>query len=177
MVQDAAPLPGYMEPYGLLCSILQDATNDWRWELGEHKGADLGAGVTTWRARPDGPNIGAIVLHMISAELYWFEQCALGREISAEERKLLMCDEMDVNGGQWPDPPAEPLSWYFDLHDRFRARTLEAVKTWDPPETLKPGGGGQCSLRWIFGHLIQHETYHGGQIVMLNELWKHRHEG
>jgi uncharacterized damage-inducible protein DinB len=30
----------------------------------------------------------------------------------------------------------------------------------------------QMSLRWVLGHVIQHEAYHGGQIVMLHDLWK-----
>ena len=36
MLVDAEPLPGYQEPYGLLCAILQDGTNEWRWELDQN---------------------------------------------------------------------------------------------------------------------------------------------
>jgi uncharacterized damage-inducible protein DinB len=72
--------------------------------------------------------------------------------------------------------PSQPLSWYLDLHDRFRARTLEAVKSWPPADTLKDRAGedNQYTPRWVLGHVIQHEAYHGGQIVMLYDLWKNR---
>ncbi len=27
-------------------------------------------------------------------------------------------------------------------------------------------------LPWVLGHVIQHETYHGGQAVLLSRLWR-----
>ncbi|HWD37243.1 MAG TPA: DinB family protein [Fimbriimonas sp.] len=167
MIVDVAPLPGYPELYGILCATLQDATNEWRWEIN----AELGPEITTWRPRPGGPSIGAILLHMITAERYWFEQVALGRSIPLEDKELLLWDEIDVNEARWPDVPLKPLSWYFALQDRFRAVTLEAVKSWASPETLLEHHGRQTSLRWILGHVIQHEAYHGGQIVALYTQW------
>jgi uncharacterized damage-inducible protein DinB len=170
MVQDAVPLPGYPEPYGLLCAILQDATIEWRTELWD----DLGPEATTWRVRPGGQSIGALLLHMIQAELFWFEQFALGRDLDPEDEQLLLCGEIDADNGIWPEAPSQPVSWYFELHDRYRSRTLEAIKQWPPAESMKDHDGRQRSMRWVLGHVIQHESYHGGQIVMLYDLWKHR---
>lgn len=170
MVNDVAPLPGYAEPYGLLCAILQDATKEWRWELD----GDLGSEVTTWRPQPGGRSIGAVILHMIAAELFWFEQFALDRQIDPDDKKRLLWDELDVDSGTWPDAPAQPISWYFQLHDSYRARTLEAVKAWPPADTLKDLHGWPRSMRWVLGHVIQHEAYHGGQVVVLYDLWKAR---
>jgi uncharacterized damage-inducible protein DinB len=171
MTRDPVPLPGYPEPYGLLCAILQDATSDWRSEL---FGADLGPEVATWRARPGGPSMGAIVLHMIVAELFWFERFALGSEIDADDKKLLMWNEIDVDNAVWPEVPHEPLAWYLELHDRYRARTLESLKRCPPPGALQELHGDQVSMTWVLGHVIQHEAYHGGQVVMMHDLWKNR---
>lgn len=58
MVKDAVPLPGYPEPYGLLCAILQDATCNWRSEIPCHVGPEAYRGgqvlllVDLWRSRP-----------------------------------------------------------------------------------------------------------------------------
>lgn len=172
MIRDIEPLAGYGEPYGLLCAALQDATKDWRQELDWKEEFALGPEVVTWRVRPNGQSIGAILLHMIIAEVAWFEWFVLGRAPSEEDRSLLLWNEIDVDEGKWPDPPAEPLTWYFGLQDRFRARTLEAVKDWPPAETLKEHYDRQVSMRWVLGHVIQHETYHGGQIVLIHDLWK-----
>ena len=74
MLIDANPLPGYPEPYGLLCAILQDGTSEWRLELDPRLTEDA----LVWQAHPGMHSIGATILHMIGAEVFWFEQFALG---------------------------------------------------------------------------------------------------
>ena len=168
MIKDLAPLPGYPTETGVLCAILLDATEDWRLELDPN----LGPEVTTWRVGPGGRSIGGIMLHMIIAEIFWFEMFALDRKPSADDKLNLHWDEIDVDTDKWPEPPAQPLSWYFELYDRYRARTLEAVKDWPSLDTLLPIHGDMRSLRWVFGHVIQHESYHGGQIVLMAQLFQ-----
>ena len=168
MPRDAAPLPGYPEPYGLLCSILQDGTNEWRWELDQNLSEDA----IVWQPSPGSHSIGAVILHIIEVEIFWFEHVALGMPMDPEERRLTMADEIDQDAGRWPEPHRKPLSWYFELHDRIRARTLESIKKWPPADSTKEFHGDQITMRWVFGHVIQHEAYHGGQAVLLQELWK-----
>lgn len=164
---DAAPLPGYPEPYGLLCAILQDGTAEWRGEMDP----DLPDEAVAWQPRPGLHSIGALILHIAVAEIYWFERFALNREWDAEERRLLMADEIDVDDWRWPAPPVQPLAWYFQLHDRIRARTLESVKSWPPADAARVREGRETTMRWVLGHVIQHEAYHGGQAVLLGRLW------
>ena len=170
MLIDVEPLPGYQEPYGLLCSILQDGTNEWRWELDP----DLSEDAVVWQPYPGVHSIGAVMLHIIGVEIFWFERFALGLPPDPEERKLLMADEIDQEAWQWPVPHRKPISWYFELHDRVRARTLESIKKWPAPETAIEHRGDPKTLRWVFGHVIEHESYHGGQAVLLNRLWQLR---
>lgn len=170
MLRDAKPLPGYPEPYGLLCAILQDGTNEWRWELDR----DLSEDAIVWQPAPGAHSVGAVILHIIEVEIFWFEQFVLGMPFTPEERKLTMSDEIDQDAGIWPVPPRQPISWYFELHDRIRARTLESIKKWPAADSTKEHHGDQITMRWVFGHVIQHEAYHGGQAVLLQELWKRR---
>jgi uncharacterized damage-inducible protein DinB len=176
--RDVSPLDGFPEPYGLLCAILQDASRDWRQELAwqgtrDEIDAIFTAEVVTRRMRPGGPSIGAIMLHMIVVEIFWFEVFVLGREFPEEDARLLMANEIEVDEGKWPDPPHQPLTWYFDLQDRYRARSLELIKEWPSPETTKEASwGNRYTPRWVLGHVIQHESYHGGQINMLADALK-----
>jgi uncharacterized damage-inducible protein DinB len=176
MRQDAEPLAGYREPYGGLCAILNDATEDWRGELSDEPAENLGADVMTWRVRPDGQTIGAVLLHMGIVEYWWFQEFVLGRDVSPELKKTLMWGKINVDKGIWPDPPAEPMSWYLALLDECRARMLEVIKEWPAPDVPieMKGVGRSCTPRWVLGHVIQHESYHGGQVVMLQDLWKHQ---
>ncbi|HLP00110.1 MAG TPA: DinB family protein [Fimbriimonas sp.] len=168
MLFDARPLEGYPEPYDLLCAILQDGTNEWRWEIDP----ELGEDAVVWQPYPGAQSIGAIMLHIINVEIIWFERVALEIPPDPNERKLLMADETDVDEAVWPVPHHKPISWYFDLHDQIRARTLERIKEWGHPASTQDLHGDARSMRWILGHVIQHEAYHGGQIVLLHQLWK-----
>lgn len=170
MLIDVAPLVGYQEPYGLLCAILQDATNEWRWELDPH----LSEEAIVWQPHPGMHSIGAVIMHIIFVETYWFERFALAEPWNDEERALLLAGETDVDEWRWPEPPKQPLTWYFELQDRIRARTLESIKRWPSPETTKTHDGRETSMRWVLGHVIQHEAYHGGQAVLLQRLWQLR---
>lgn len=168
MLIDAEPLPGYPEPYGLLCAILLDGTNEWRWEIDP----ELSEDAIVWQPYPGAHSIGATILHIIGTEVFWFERFVLQLPADAEERALLMSDEIDVDQWSWPVPPRKPLSWYFELHDRVRARTLEGIKRWPPAETAREHHDRQVTMRWVLGHVIQHEAYHGGQAVLLSRLYQ-----
>ena len=168
MPSDAEPLPGYQEPYGLLCAILNDGTDEWRLELDQ----DLSEDAMVWQPYPGLHSIGAIILHIIAVEIYWFERFALDLPYDQEEITLAMAQETDVDAWQWPVPHRKPLSWYFEFHDRIRARMLESIKRWPASDTIVEQNGRQKTLRWILGHVIQHESYHGGQAVLLNRLWQ-----
>ncbi len=170
MTYDVAPLDGYQDPYGQLWAIMQDGTREWRGEMDP----DLPAEAIVWQPHENAHSVGGVILHIAAVEVYWFETFALGLTPDPGEMKLLMDAETDQDKGIWPIPHRQPLSWYFDMHDRIRARTLESIKRWGPPETIIKRTTREFSLRWVFGHVIQHESYHGGQAVLLQELWKRK---
>jgi uncharacterized damage-inducible protein DinB len=170
MLIDAKPLPGYQEPYGLLCSILQDGTNEWRLELDPNLSEDA----VVWQPHPDTHSIGGVILHIVGVEIFWLERFVLGLPTDPEERKLVMAEEIDQDEWHWPEPHRKPISWYFELHDRIRARTLESIKKWPAPDFAIGDDDRQSTPRWVLGHVIQHEAYHGGQAVLLNRLWQLR---
>ena len=170
---DAQPLPGYPEPYGLLSAVLIDGTNEWRWEMDP----DLPEEALVWQAYPGGHSIGGIMLHIISVEIGWFERYVLGLDRDPEESALLMVEAFDVDEWQWPTPPRRPLSWYFDLHDRIRARTLDGIRGWPDADVSIIRGDRSRTPRWVLGHVIQHEAYHGGQAVLLQRLWQLKSKG
>ena len=173
MIIDAEPLSGYQEPYGLLCAILQDGTNEWRSELDHNLSEDA----VVWQPHPGMNSIGAIILHIIAVEIFWFERFALDLPSDPEESKILMVDETEVDEWRWPDPHRRSISWYLELHDRIRARTMESIKKWPEADSTREWDGKPRTMRWVLGHVIQHEAYHGGQAVLLNRLWQLRDSG
>lgn len=156
---------------GLLAAQLQDATRDWRVELGEPTRKAL-----VWQPHELGHSIGAILLHLADSEAFWMMQ-ATGVRRPRGEAKALLASEIRQYGGKWPVPPDEPLAWYYGVMDGIRARTLESLRTLDDPDRLiqKPAWGVELSVKWIVSHIILHEAYHGGQAVLLHEQFRRCH--
>jgi uncharacterized damage-inducible protein DinB len=166
---DAAPIDGIPEPYGLLLAILQDGTREWMGELGDLEA--IPAEAMTFAARPGGPTMGAQMLHLTAVEHGWLARAPLGMELTEEDAKILMRDEIDVDKGIWPTPPSEPFSWYLNLYQERRRQTLELAPRWPEAGHVFARSWGSLTMGWIVGHMIQHDSYHGGQIVLLHEHW------
>ena len=166
---DAAPLAGCQSDLGLLAAVLQDGTREWRWEL---------EGVTedaiVWQPFPGGHSIGALMFHIIEAEVFWVEMICKGMPADEALMKEIMSAEIKQDEIQWPTPPRKPISYYFGLHDQVRARMLEHIATLQDPAEVKDRKDHDVTVRWVLGHIIQHEAYHGGQIILLNEIFKRR---
>jgi uncharacterized damage-inducible protein DinB len=164
---DVVPLSGYPVEYAVLLAALQDGTREWREELG-----DVEPRLIAWQPYPQGYSIGGVLLHIAEVEAHWIEVFCLDRELEASETKLYRSHEIDQYAGKWPTCGPEPLGYYYDLLDKVRGRTLESVKAFSNPETVKASRWGRLSLRWVLAHVTQHDSYHGGQAVLLHEMAK-----
>lgn len=163
---DVSPLTGHHPEIGLLLSSLIDSTREWRENLG-----DPPVEAIVWPCFPEGHSTGALILHLIDCESYWFETFCAGLPRDPQEVKLWMSDEVEQQIPRWPIPPAEPIEWYFAEHDRVRARSFEAIKGIDPKRIFK-GRKGEFTFRWVAAHVLQHDSYTGGQAVLVHEMWR-----
>jgi len=168
---DLKPLRGYPMEYGLMLAMLEDGTREWREEL-----KAIGPDGIVWQPVPGSYSIGGILLHIAEVEVFWIEEFCLGRKMSEADETLFMSKEIDQYKGKWPTPPRKPLSYYYSILDDVRGRTLKAVRKIPSPKTLKERRDTQFSMAWVLAHVVEHESYHGGQIVMLKELYRRREE-
>ena len=162
-IHDVLPVADFELQLGLLISMLDDVTQDWREELGEISIEDL-----TWQPFPHGHSIGGILLHIIEVEHYWIHHVASGIELSTAEALTLKAEEIDQYAVSWPTPDDQPLSWYFELQDGYRKKTKELLFDLKDPEKIAQRGESQFTLRWIVQHVVAHEAYHAGQMVLLS---------
>ncbi len=165
MHYDVTPIEGIDPQLGVLLASLDEGTREWRGELGEQ---DQEAVV--WQPAPGAQSVGALILHMVEAELFWLREVAAGEAVPPADYKAVMADQIDQYAGQWPSPPRQPLSWFFAKHDAMRGQTHAIVRRLNDPEHVgKRGERGERSftLRWILQHVLTHEAYHGGQAVLL----------
>ena len=164
---DVAPLAGCQPDLGLLAAVLEDGTREWREEL---------EGVTedaiVWQPFPGGHSIGGLLFHIIEAEAFWVEMVCMGLPENEALFKELMSEQIKQYEVRWPTPPRKPISYYFELQDQVRATTLEHIASLCDPAAVKSRTDYDVTVRWVLGHVIQHEAYHGGQIILLNEMFK-----
>jgi uncharacterized damage-inducible protein DinB len=162
-MRDLTAVDGLEPQLGLLLAMLDDGTREWRGEIG-----DVPEDAVVWQPFPGGHSIGAVILHMADAELYWVQEIAAGQPVSADDEARLLSKQTDQYAVRWPTPPARPLAWYFQQRDEVRARTHQIVRKLGDPGHLGARGDRRYTLRWILHHVIGHEAYHGGQAVLLS---------
>ena len=163
---DTMPLEGYEPEIGLLLATLEDSTREWREELGEVRETEIAR-----RPFEGGPSIGALLLHAAEAEAWWIDEVVGGRPLTPEFKLRTLSGETDVDAGVWGDAPTMPLDAYYEILDEVRYRTREALRGELPnrhvlPDPDRPG----MTVRWVLGHVVQHDSYHGGQAVMLKRM-------
>ncbi len=164
------PLEGYRSDIGLLLAITEDSTREWQGELEQPPIEAI-----TWQPEPGSYSIGGILLHSAWAELFWCSSIA-ETKITESQIETFMRKETNVDGGVWPTPPKKDIGWFFEQHKIVRHQAFEVLKGIDPDKVMTLRDH-EFSLIWILGHLIQHDSYHGGQAVILHELWKKQNRG
>lgn len=148
---------------GLLISTWRDGTREWRDNLGK-----VSQEAIAWQPYPGGYSIGAVMMHMLAWDMWWISERVIGKK-SGEQFKMF-----EPFSREYPTPPNEPVSWYFELMDSIREELFEGLKTIAKPDEVfeRKSGNYTYTPRWVLAHLTEHDSYHGGQLVLLNEMWK-----
>ena len=157
---------------GLLLAVLDNTTREWR----EDELGDVPDETVVWQPFPHGHSIGALILHIADVEAGWLHEVGAGQVRSEAEKAALLSRETDQYKVRWPDATRQPLSWYFARHDEVRARTRELILPLTDLKRATPHREADFTLRWLLGHVIAHEAYHGGQVVLLS-LMRQKQEG
>lgn len=169
---DVVPVAAREPELGLLAGCFNDGTREWRDELGE-----VSDELVVWQPFPKAPSIGTLILHMIDVEAWWIEEVAAGRERPPGEAESLLSDAIRQDDIEWPDCPSKPYSWFLSEQDRIRSRTLQTLAELEGAGTARWIQGyteRSYTARWIAHHVLTHESYHGGQAVLLKTLWERR---
>ncbi len=164
---DALPPAGFEPGLAALLAALDDGTREWREELGDLSEDELVA-----RPFPDGPSIGAVLLHIAEAEAWWLQAVVGGQPLSDEFKRRTLSDETRQDEGVWGEAPRMPYEDYLALMDGVRAETYTRLRNEpDAGRRLKPHPGRPAlTVRWIVGHVVQHDSYHGGQCVLIKRM-------
>lgn len=162
---DSAPIAGFEPQLGLLLAALQDGTREGRDELG-----DADEDLIVWQPKAHSHSIGAILLHIGDCENFWVEEIVAGKTPDQELAKRLLSVETKQYASRWPTPPRMPLADYYAILDDIRKRTFETMRDFHDPADTREHHGQTLTIRWILAHVVEHESYHLGQAVLLKAI-------
>ena len=152
---------------GVLIATLLDGGREWRENLGNPSPEAV-----VWQPYPNGPSIGGLILHIASCEWYWLGNFANGEPEPVGNSAIEYDLALDQYGPHWPAPPAQPIEWYFEILAAQRAQTVEMIRAHGNPKRTLPRKDYEVTYEWIVAHLVEHDSYHGGQAVLLHEMRK-----
>jgi uncharacterized damage-inducible protein DinB len=159
-----------LEPeLALLVAVWQDGTREWLDEIGE-----VPDEAVSFTLGPNSPSIGSLMLHMIDADEAWIRETMLGMPRQPSEAAQA-AEGIDVNERVFPAPPDWSFKRYVQLLHETREQLILLLEGKRAVDIVTSPRGNLLSVRWIIGHLIQHDAYHGGQCVLLMEEYRRTH--
>lgn len=160
--------PENLEPeIGIFAGSLVDSTREWRENLGE-----VAPEAVYWQPFHNGYSIGALMLHMVSCELWWIDHVSLGRPLPQGYFPMEFDATIRQDEGVWPTPPQEPLEWYYHLQNEARGRVLKSLTELADANRVCYRKEESFTVRWILAHVLEHDSYTGGQAVMLHQIYR-----
>ena len=145
-------------------NMLKQSTGEWRGMLG----TNVTPAQISHQAYAGAHSIGAVLLHMADSEAIWTMEVLEGGAVPAALKEELLADQTDVWNGKWPVAPSEPLAYYYEKQDRIREHTLRVLAGLTDIDKEVTAWGNTFTIRWILGHMVSHDSQHGGQAILLH---------
>lgn len=110
--------------------------------------------------------IGAMILHLAATEVYYqvytFENRGLNKE---EHAKWNVAQGLGADGRRIL--VNKPISYYLEIWDDVRKKTLELLKTKDDNWFKAMRKGSSMNNHWAWYHVMEHQANHMGQIRLI----------
>ena len=164
MSDAATTITAQLPEVAVYMKMLEQSTSEWRGMLG----TDVTPAQLSHQAYPGSHSIGAVLLHMADSEAIWTMEVLEGGAVPDSLKKELLADQTDVWNGKWPTVLEEPLEYFYEKQDRVREHTLRVLAGLTDIEKDVSAWGNTFTIRWILGHMVSHDSQHGGQAILLH---------
>lgn len=160
------PTAGYSPQIGIMVDMLEEIK-----DLIEAEVGDLSQEETDFLFDEQANSIGAMLMHIAATEAYIQVESLEGRQWTEEER-----DFWSTAGGLGSESreniKGKPVSYYLDLWDGVRTKTLEGLKTKDDA-WFEAKIDENMNTHWAWFHVLKHTTGHLGQIALVKKRLAH----
>ena len=154
------PRQGYTPQIGLMAYMLEDLKGRITEQVKE-----LDQSQTDYLYDEDANSIGALVMHLVSTEAYYYFETLEGRKWTEDERmKFGLAGELNAETKR--KLKGYPMQYYLDLWDEVREKTLAGLKTKDD-EWFASSLEEWINYHYIWYHVMEHSANHMGQIALV----------
>jgi uncharacterized damage-inducible protein DinB len=125
----------------------------------------------SWRAVPTGGtrSIQSVVFHVGTCKVMYDEYAFGAAQLRWDDSELL----------RWRDEPSRDaaIGWMTQAHDRFVGH-VRALRDDELPNLRLANWGEHRETRWLISMIMQHDTYHAGEInhiralLLADDRWK-----
>ncbi len=154
------PTPGYTTQIGVMVFMLEDLKDRITEQV-----KDLNQAQTDFLFDENANSIGALVMHLVSTEAYYYIETLEGRQWTEDERtRLGLAGELNAETRE--KLKGYPIQHYLDLWDEVREKTLAGLKTKDDEwfaSSLEEG----LDYHYVWYHVMEHSANHMGQIALV----------
>jgi len=112
--------------------------------------------------------IGALLMHLIATENYYRIVTFEERDLTSEEMKEYN-DAMELGDLGRKNIKDKNVSYYLDLYNEARQKTIEAFKQKDDVWLATTPTGSSVSNHFSWFHVMEHQSSHLGQILYLKK--------
>ncbi len=156
-------IEGYTPQVGTLLTMLDDLKNRVKDRV-----KNLSQYETDHLHDEEANRIGALIMHLASAEVIYQNLTFEGREFNEEEKEK-WGPALELGDKGRDAFKEKPISYYLEEFDKVRARTKELFKTVDDEWLMQeiPAGGITNFFSWF--HVMEHQSSHLGQILFLSK--------
>ncbi|MCW5515860.1 DinB family protein [Muriicola sp. Z0-33] len=156
------PAEGYTPQIGIMVDMLQDLKERLHQDVKE-----LDLAQTDFLFDENANSIGAILMHIMATESYTMVETLEDRQWTEEEAAF-----WGVAGGLGAESRAQikgkPITYYLDLWDELRAKTLEGLKKKDDAWFAANIDEG-LNNHWAWFHILEHQAAHMGQVAIVKK--------
>ena len=110
--------------------------------------------------------IGAMIYHLAATEAYYQVSTFENRGFNAEERKK-WDTALNLGAKARKELQGKPISYYLEIFNEVRAKTLELLKTKDDKWLKEKNSAGTMNNHWAWYHVMEHQANHMGQIRLI----------
>ena len=157
------PIEGYSPQIGTLITMLNNLSDRVEYTVGKMTQAEL-----DYQIDEKSNSIGALIMHLAATEVY-YQEATFGQsnlpEKELEELRIAM--ELGDEGRQ--QIKGHDAAYYLDMYKNARKRTLELFKEKDDVWLASINEGSSVSNHYSWFHVMEHQSSHLGQILLLQK--------